>query len=225
MYLLTACRELCSKLTQGYDKSHDLEHHELVLKNVLSILETEPRKDTRTINLTCISALLHDTIDDKYCSYEQKLQKQAELHSFLEEYASDEVDNILWIINNISFSKEKKRGYPAVHDDPEITLALRIVSDADKIEALGVTGIQRMLDFNMGTPSDTLSAIPKRTSVESMVLRIKEHTEEKLALLKDHYIHTVGGKRLAKPLHDEMMDLVNDTQRLTEMVQNDGRFV
>jgi uncharacterized protein len=221
--------EICQELTQGYDKSHDLSHHLKVLENAEIILDQSD--DQRMIRLVRTSAMLHDTIDDKYCTYEEKTQKEERLRLWLTENYPNETEEILWIMENVSFSKEKKRGHPAVHQDPTVTQALRIVSDADKIEALGVEGIKRMLDYNMNQMLGNSIArstcyVPERkTTVKEMAARVKEHTGEKLCLLKDHYIHTLKGKELATPLHLEMMELVNNDQELNDLIVKDGRFV
>ena len=107
---------------------------------------------------------------------------------------------------------------------------LRIVSDADKLEALGIEGVQRMMDYNMNQNLGSSIAIStgyvsqRKTTVEEMVKRIKEHTAEKLSLLKDHYIHTKTGKRLAEDLHNQLIWLVGNDQRLTDFVKRDSRF-
>ncbi|KAK3240629.1 hypothetical protein CYMTET_49540 [Cymbomonas tetramitiformis] len=57
-----------------------------------------------------------------------------------------EAELILKIIDNVSYSKEVKRGLDTF--DSESALAARnVVSDADKIEAIGVKGLERCADF------------------------------------------------------------------------------
>ena len=206
--------ELCNKLTKNYDNSHDVTHHVRVFNHACKIAEDElidmnQNDINRCVKLITFSALLHDVIDHKYCNEQQKNNKLQELEIFLKTYANDDSENILWIIDNISFSKEKKRGYLTVHDCKLVTKVLRIVSDSDKLEALGVDGIQRMLDY-MG----------KSVGIDEAMVRIKLHTHEKLVLLKDNYIHTKLGRKLAEPLHNSMMEIINDDDKLFSMIFN-----
>jgi len=228
---LSSIYELCEKLTKEYDASHNIDHHIQVFKNTVMIALHEITKmnfesKNRYLRIITFVALLHDTIDDKYCNHEQKLQKKQELNDFLINEIPEDCENIMWCMDHISFSKEKKRGYPACHDDPLLTLALRTVSDADKLEAIGTVGLQRMLDFNMSEQNGTPSTdIARASNIPSMMMRIRAHVAEKLCLLKDNYIHTQKGKQLATPLHVVMMNIVNDDVKLIEFIKTDKRYV
>jgi len=222
---LSSIYNFCNELTKEYDESHNVNHHVKVFKNSFQIA-ISTTNDYRIIRLVTFASLLHDIIDDKYCNHEQKLRKTQALSDYLNTEVSADAHDILWIIEHISFSKEKKRGYPAQHDNFIVTQALRIVSDGDKLEAIGIVGLQRMLDFNMveqsGTPSTNIA---RANNVESMVIRIRAHVDEKLSLLMDKYIHTAKGKELAEPLHNIMMEIVNNDDKLIAFIKTDSRYL
>jgi uncharacterized protein len=80
-------------------------------------------------------------------------------------------------------------------------LIRNIVSDADKIDALGKIGIERCFQYSKATNSDL--------SDEDYIKNVIKHCDEKLLLLLPKYIKTEIGKMIAKPLHDEIQDWYN----------------
>lgn len=196
---------LCSGLTSDYDESHDVKHHVDVYKNAITIfflsdvLDTQESDRIYLFKLITLSSLLHDTIDHKYKNnLDAKINK---LNLFLIDNYGCEWPDVKWIINNISYSKEVKIGYP-LHENRWIRLARDVVSDADKIEALGERGILRCKQFSMATN-------PTATDSEIIKLVI-EHCHEKLLRLKDHFIRTVIGKQMAEPAHQVIVDFVSN---------------
>lgn len=87
------------------------------------------------------ATLLHDTIDHKYTN--NLNEKISKLNNFLIQ-RNKYTKYVEWIINNISYSKEFKSGYP-IHIDTRVNLARDIVSDADKLEAIGQIQELRMI--------------------------------------------------------------------------------
>lgn len=191
--------QLCTQLTNGYDSSHDVTHHINVYHNSLIILDSYNRYSNIEFmsELVTYSSLLHDTIDYKYGDSTEKSEKLVQF--LIEQVGLYSTDIIMWIINNISYSKEVVNGYP-VGDDDFIQSVRDIVSDADKLEALGKVGIDRCYAY---TRSKNIN------SSESEITQIViNHCHEKLLILKD-YIRTSKGKQLAKPLTDYIQNFVN----------------
>jgi len=201
---------LCQDLTSEYDESHNLEHHICVYKNAIKILASE-NKDVYQISmqeyqelflLITYSSLLHDTIDLKYPNnLEYKIKK---LNLFLEEKIKDSCEKIKWIINNMSYSKEIKFGYP-INSDKIIQLGRDIVSDSDKLEAIGEIGIQRCRQYIM--------VIHPNASEEEIIRYEVEHCDDKLSKLKDYFIRTNTGKKLAEPHHQVLVDFVKKNRQ------------
>lgn len=194
---------LCENLTSSYDSSHNLVHHFKVCETALEILcacglETMQNLESLT-NLIIYSALLHDTIDHKYMfNIKHKIKV---LKSFLKENLAEDWINIKWIIDNVSYSKEVKSGYPT-HSNNLILLARDIVSDADKIQAIGQVGIDRCK-----TLCKVLNPHLSDPEINRLVVI---HCQEKLIKLKDFFIRTPAGKELAKKDHDIIVAFIEN---------------
>jgi hypothetical protein len=102
----------------------------------------------------------------------------------------------LHLIDNISFSKEKKNGKIKAFDYP-YNLYRDAISDADKLEALGIRGIDRCIAYTEShggkVPDDVI-----------------QHCNDKLFILADQYIRTNLGKEYAKILETEMREYLRD---------------
>lgn len=160
------------------DPAHDRCHIQRVLAIVDLLLEKYPQADPF---LTRMLALLHDMNDDKLSSdlgipaVEDFLQKVGLLQ--------EEIRFLAAGMGKISFRK-----YPKLPE--EIPLEIRIVQDADRIDAMGAVGIARTFAYG-GANGRSLS--------ESLA-----HFDEKLLLLYD-LLSTEEGKILAKPRHDFLL--------------------
>lgn len=195
---------LCLTLTIEYDESHDYLHHYQVLKNALEIIrglniENNLSSYTQLVNYVIYSCLLHDVVDPKYSK--NLKYKDDTLNSFLQSKLGDDWVSVRWIIDNMSYSKEKKNGYPTAPNDL-LQLARNICSDADKLEALGENGLKRCYQYNRATyPSATEQEITQF---------VVDHCKEKLLHLKDRYIRTSVGKLLAEKGHSIIEQYVRE---------------
>eukprot|EP00388_Colpodella_angusta_P019630 GDKJ01049102.1.p1 GENE.GDKJ01049102.1~~GDKJ01049102.1.p1 ORF type:complete len:270 (+),score=40.20 GDKJ01049102.1:79-810(+) len=127
---------------------------------------------------------------------------------------------IMRCVSAISFSKEKKNGmrYFVESLGEEWTAVRDWVSDADKLEAIGEGGLNRCWNFNLEMKAHkegnaAMQAIhsdaDKKEALRQANFRdVRDHVDEKLAILKDQYIVTAAGKRLATVAHDEMLSLL-----------------
>ena len=191
----------CFDLTSNYDESHDINHHVNVFLNAIEIYESRNKWNLTNeehdimINLIVYASLLHDTIDHKYPeNLENKIQ---ELDHFLESQLNPEqLTHVKWIINNISYSKENKFGYPTPPSNI-VQIARDIVSDADKIEAYDISRCRAY----------TLYTHPLATESE-IVIMVIQHCHEKLLRLKDEFIRTASGKKMAEYGHQQLLDFV-----------------
>ena len=72
-----------------------------------------------------------------------------------------------------------------------------IVSDADKLEMLGKSGIERIIQYQMHKNPNTTS--------DELKIIIKDVYDTKISILLDeNYIKTQAGREMAKPLMQEM---------------------
>jgi HD superfamily phosphodiesterase len=204
--LSTFVADICS----DRDASHGHLHMMAVATNALKIY-SELRPDltnSREVELVMVSAWVHDVIDHKYI--ESNLHLAYDLNNFLTklfDFDLSMLGDVMSIVTNISFSKEKKiqslMGEVRWEDFlPAHIVELRhIVSDADKLEAIGMIGIHRCKEYI--TEQNPL------ISLEEINKKLLAHANEKLLLLATDYIRTDPGKKMAKPLHDQMMTELN----------------
>lgn len=179
--------------TKHFDESHDLEHAKKVCENAIRIAQCEQNVDYNTLITV---AMLHDVCDHKYGDIsigEESLRK------FIDSLGLN-TTMILKLIENISWSNQNTKGYKKPNDVD--TLILDIVRDADRIEALGETGLKRCWDY-------TKMCYPSLSDEEVNVL-VAKHCREKLCrLYPEHFIVTRKGREIAQPLHEAVVRFLN----------------
>lgn len=177
----------------GHDYYHALRVESIVNK----IIDVEGGN-----RLVCVlSALLHDVVDDKIRdSLNLECEKFEEFFNKLE-ISEDEKEQILYIINNMSFSKMMNKENKII-----ITKELAIVSDADKMDSLGAIGISRTFSYNAKMNRVIYDPeIPAELNLTQEEYKRKDrkttalnHFDEKLLTL-GNYLLTKTGKEIAKP--------------------------
>ncbi|KQM36672.1 HD domain-containing protein [Chryseobacterium sp. Leaf201] len=197
--------EFVKKKLEGAEAGHDWYHIERVWKLSKKIAVTEPCN----LEVVELSALLHDIADPKFHNGDETLALHVS-REFLESRNASEdiIEQVLFIIRNISF---KNRG-----EAPEnLPVELKIVQDADRIDAIGAIGIART--FNFGGFKNNLMYDPH---IEPKLNMSKEeykksngttinHFYEKLLLLKD-LMNTEKGKQIAGERHDFMLKFLDE---------------
>lgn len=179
---------------------HDWWHIYRVWNLTRKILETE-----KADRLICeLGALLHDIADHKFHDGDDN-KGSLIAREFLmnEELDEEKIKKVVFIIENISF----KGG---VNENLEKPIELKIVQDADRLDAIGAIGIART--FNYGgfknrkiydpeiEPKKYKSAFEYKKSISPTI----NHFYEKLLLLKD-LMNTETGKMLAEERHQFML--------------------
>ena len=153
------------------DAAHDAQHLSRVVNIAMQLAERAGADMFRARML----ALLHETNDDKLSSnlglsaVEEFLKKQG--------LPREEIDFLLMGIPYISYRKHPKLS-------PDIPLEIRIVQDADRIDAMGAVGIARTFAYG---------GAKGRTLEDSLA-----HFDEKLLKLYD-LLSTPEAKELAAP--------------------------
>ena len=190
---------------EGAEAGHDWFHIERVWKIARKIAE----KEGGNLEIIELSALLHDIADPKFHNGDEVLALEIS-RGFLESenVSEDIVEQVLFIIKNISF---KNRG-----ELPEnLPLELKIVQDADRLDAIGAIGIART--FNFGGFKNNLMYHPE---IKPNLHQTKEeykksngttinHFYEKLLLLKD-LMNTETAKKIASERHDFMLKFLDE---------------
>ncbi|KPE49872.1 HD domain-containing protein [Chryseobacterium indologenes] len=184
---------------KGAEAGHDWYHIERVWKLSKKIADTE----TCNHDVVELSALLHDIADPKFHNGDETIAPKIS-RTFLEEQQVPEevIEQVLFIIKNISFKNRKE-----IPENPPVEL--KIVQDADRIDAIGAIGIGRTFNFG-GYKNNPMYDPEIKPNLEMTKDQYKKsngttinHFYEKLLLLKD-MMNTEKGKQLAQDRHDFM---------------------
>ena len=169
-------------LFAGNADGHDAEHSLRVYKNALAIASGYPECDLLLISL---ASLLHDVDDHKLFHTENN----SNARTFLKDngISEDRIEEIVTIINSVSFSKNKGK-------TPD-SLEGKIVQDADRLDAMGAIGIARTFAYGG----------KKGRSLEDSV----QHFYDKLLLLRDT-LNTDEARVLADKRHTFMEQFLEE---------------
>lgn len=180
--------------------SHDFWHVYRVWKNSINISKSE------NVNLFIVemAALLHDLYDSKYFNGTLEDATNLLVKYLNSKGVEDKIsDKIIDIINNMSYSKNSSVN----------SLEQAVVSDADRLDAIGAIGIARCFTYS-GEKNRTLH-IPgvlggksreeyKKLGSETAIA----HFNDKLLKIKDSML-TNSGKKIAKKRHDYLQEFYN----------------
>lgn len=189
---------------KGAEAGHDWFHIERVWKLSKKIADTE----TCNMEVVELAALLHDIADPKFHNGDETLAL-AVSRDFLEsqQVAEDVIGQVLFIIKNISF---KNRG-----DVPQdLPVELKVVQDADRIDAIGAIGVARTFNFGgfKNNPMYDPEVEPKLNMSKEEYKKSDgttiNHFYEKLLLLKD-LMNTDKGKEIAGERHEFMLKFLD----------------
>lgn len=169
-----------------YDSGHDWWHITRVRNLAAYINEKENLEDPLLVDL---AALFHDFADSKF-----EGSNQTESVELLRQFLDDNglgvyTSRIIGIIQEVSFSSRKND--PGKKND-----LLRIIQDADRLDAIGAIGIARA--FNYGGYRDNLIYSPVEKENRNSTIN---HFYEKLLLLKS-LMNTETGRILALERHE-----------------------
>lgn len=212
----TSCRAVVAKLCAGRPATHGLAHMEQVTQ--LSLLIASMERSAAPTPDVVLVAMLHDVADHKY---DRDGTLEAQVKDAIAALVADDFPDDAkaaaaaathaWnTIDAISYSKEKKRGMRYFEATlPKQWVAIRdIVSDADKLLAIGEDGVRRCWEFQLEMHEGRVArgepglVAPTPASVTKDVV---QHAHDKLLRLKDEFMVTPSGKYLAEPKHDEMV--------------------
>ena len=189
----------------GAEAGHDWFHMERVWKLSKKIAE----KEKCNMEVVELSALLHDIADPKFHNGDETIALKVSREFLEKENAAAEIiEKVLFISKNISFKNRQEA--------PEnLPIELKIVQDADRLDAIGAIGIART--FNFGGFKNNLMYHP---DIQPKLNMTKEeykknsgttinHFYEKLLLLKD-LMNTETAKKIALERHDLMLNFLDE---------------
>lgn len=172
---------------------HDWQHALRVEENACKIYPpTLTEQEVESMRAAC---WLHDTIDEKLAASNR--QSPATIETLLRDNDAtfEQTEQILFIIQNLSYSKnlEQKIALDNVG---------RIVQDADRLDAIGAIGIARAFYYG-GSQGDALYNEEKARAASELTTAnyrnntsVLNHFYEKLFHLKDQ-MNTVAGREEA----------------------------
>jgi hypothetical protein len=186
-----------------------------------------------------VVALLHDVTDHKYVKKDSVFKKQ--FSEYLKEFTTrkNTVDGTIYkylftqemienIISRVSYSAQKKNGT----DDwiPVLgylgCLVRAIVSDADKLEAIGLTGFLRCVSYTV----EVLNSEQKLATAEKVYPLVEQHYNEKLKTIASlEYMKTPFGwfqarledRRMVKKLKEFQAECRENPTKLISESFND----
>lgn len=184
------------------DPSHGWEHMKIVAETSKYIIQQD-YKNYSEFNKLILDAItvgwLHDVADHKY-------DTDGKMTNLLISWGMSNIENfpqLLKAVKLVSFSSENKAillGKPIEYDTElgyHLALVRHIVSDADKLEAIGLIGMERAIGY-------TRHANPEH-SMEQIISDVKKHAHEKLLRLAGEFMRTPTGKQIAQIRHNEML--------------------
>ncbi|HUW93973.1 MAG TPA: HD domain-containing protein [Bacteroidales bacterium] len=195
--IIEAVEGFVKGVVTGHDSGHGWSHIERVVRLALHIHDIEKTGNRLIIEL---GALLHDVGDHKFATHDGP----AEIRKLLINLEVDEeiINEVVSINERISFSKGDHHSFKS--DE------LKIVQDADRLDAMGAIGIARA--FNYGGFKGREIYDPKERYVNpgnfeagrSASTGTVNHFYEKLLLLKN-LMNTTTGIKLAEERHAFMV--------------------
>lgn len=200
--LIEKTKKFVRETLKGAEGGHDWFHIERVYQNAKLIAEGE----TVDLFVVELGALLHDIADAKFYDGDESVgPKKATEFLQAEGVETEVIDAIVYIIKNVSFKN-------SLDQDPsnfKSTNELKVIQDADRLDAIGAIGIARA--FNYGGFKNRALYDPeilpvmdqdKETYKKSQAPTIN-HFYEKLLLLKDK-MNTETGRKIATKRHEFM---------------------
>jgi hypothetical protein len=159
-------------------------------------------------------AMLHDVADHKY-DLDGTLEPRVKAFIGATLFPGDEAAAaVAWAaIDAISYSKENKRGmrYFAEALGPRWTRIRDIVSDADKLLAIGEDGLERCWHYQLERHDGVMArakakgeAVPAPMTPAEVVTDVVQHAHDKLLRLSTAFMVTAAGKFLAAPKQRDM---------------------
>ena len=174
MPILEKTREFVLSQMANNDAAHDQDHILRVVALTKQLCAAYPQANSFRAELL---AWLHDMNDDKLASN----IGASSISAFLQSISVSEAD-IQFITDALPYISYRK--HPRL--SPDVPLEIRIVQDADRIDAIGAVGIARTFAYGGA----------KNRGLDDSI----NHFDEKLLLLYD-LLSTDEAKRIALPRH------------------------
>ncbi len=197
--ILERTRDYVKQTLENAEGGHDWSHIVRVCNTARQIASNEGAD----LFLVELGALLHDIADSKFHDGDESLGPERAA-SFLKGLgvSPEVIKNIEQIIRNVSFKNSLDPEGQRVFESPE----LRVIQDADRLDAMGAIGIARAFNYGgfrnreLYNPDIPPVMHQNKESYKKSSSPTINHFYEKLLLLKDG-MNTETGKALAEKRH------------------------
>lgn len=197
--LIQKTETFVKKTLEGAEAGHDWSHIQRVVRNA-RIIGAEEKADPF---ITEIAALLHDIADSKFHDGNELVGPE-KASGFLRQLGlpDDTVQQVEEIIRHVSFKNELQPS----KDKPFDSIELRVLKDADRLDAIGAIGIARAFHYggfkNRLIYDPEIDPVPDQSkeSYKKSEAPTINHFYEKLLLLRDK-MNTETGRELAEQRH------------------------
>lgn len=202
-------RKFMIKKLSNDKTGHDIKHIERVENNATKIIKDYDLSQSDT-EIIIASILLHDIIDYKITDDIQKSTDEVIEILHKSDASNSQIDEILYIINNMSYSKN-------IEFKKELSLLGQIVQDADRLDAIGAIGIARTFYYG-GCKSHTMYDLDNKSNKDLTEEEYKKtsnaisHFHDKLLKLKD-LMNTDAAKKEAELRHKFMLEFLDAFKR------------
>jgi uncharacterized protein len=201
--------EFMNTTLNSRDWSHGVEHAEAVAQNSINIWNRTDKDEYvwaegDPLVLVITAALLHDVCDHKYLKYIDS-DLPSKMNNFIEETLGiQEAIIINNIITNVSYSKELRGELETL--EPHVQFLRDIVSDADKLEAIGEIGVRRCIAYQQEMSDNEMSGLTAEEVSEKAITYFKTS----LLQIYPTYFRTKVGLELAKPRYEYVVKWLMD---------------
>ena len=190
--------EMIKKFAQGVIgddmTGHDWRHALRVEANAKKISPSElPKEAIEIIRAAC---WLHDTIDEKIADDKRATIFDVETTLRENEASDQQVDEVLYTIQNLSYSKN-------IDQKQKLSLLGQIVQDADRLDAIGAIGTARAFYYG-GSKHHLIYDDTRPRKAQDITAEnyrdqnsVVNHFFEKLLILKNS-MNTEKGKEMAE---------------------------
>ncbi|EFA77553.1 hypothetical protein PPL_12156 [Heterostelium album PN500] len=210
MDIISKAKEYVMKDMINNDPSHDWAH----VVRVINLVETIAREEKYSgdMEILLLSAILHDVGDWKYSGNENAATNAIEAFLSSNSYPSEKIDRICKIVDDVSFKNELGRPTDYIYSKES-----KIVQDADRLDAIGATGVARTFAFGATKGSkfygensfgrEIVTEMKKEEYMGKKGEPTVDHFYDKLFRLKS-MMKTETGKRMAEKRHQFMIDFI-----------------
>lgn len=197
-------------IVASFDSAHAWDHITRVRRLAQSIASVEAPEQKFLVDF---GVLMHELIDHKFDTSEEKALELLEKYSGYAACNSDEISILKMVMFDLSFSKKENIENPSI--------VFQIIRDADRLDAIGAIGIARAFAYG-GNKSRPL--YEKELIDKSLDFRLEKshstlgHFFEKLLKLKDEF-YTYSAQQIADKRDETMTQFVVDLQNEIKGIQ------